>query len=114
MIVKGRFIMTKRDSQNTPALSITRQDLAAVDSPPLTKAWFKRARPALEVDPELVDAYRRGALRLPGQRRQQKKPTKKLVSIRLSPDVLCHFKATGEGWQTRLDEALKLLIGVQS
>ena len=44
----------------------------------------------------------------------QKAPPKVSTTIRLSPDVLCHFKATGEGWQTRLDEALKLLIGVQS
>jgi len=51
--------------------------------------------------------------RVPGRRGLQKKPTKKLVSIRLSPEVLRHFKSTGEGWQTRLDEALRLLVGVR-
>ncbi|MDE2030478.1 MAG: BrnA antitoxin family protein [Alphaproteobacteria bacterium] len=39
-----------------------------------------------------------------------KKQTKELVSIRLSRDVLAHLRASGEGWQTRLDEALRLLI----
>ncbi|MES9881930.1 MAG: BrnA antitoxin family protein, partial [Sedimenticola sp.] len=27
--------------------------------------------------------------------------------IRLSPDVTAFFRATGKGWQTRLDEALR-------
>ena len=32
---------------------------------------------------------------------------KKAVSIRLSPDVLEHFRAGGSGWQTRIDAALR-------
>lgn len=32
---------------------------------------------------------------------------KQLVSIRYSPEVLEHFKATGAGWQARMDEALR-------
>jgi uncharacterized protein (DUF4415 family) len=92
---------------------ISQEDWDSVDNPPLTKAWFRRARPAREVDPELVAAYRRGDLRYRGQRGPQKQPTKKLVSIRLSQEVLRHFKATGEGWQTRLDAALRLLIGAE-
>jgi uncharacterized protein (DUF4415 family) len=30
-----------------------------------------------------------------------------LVSVRYSPEVLSYFKATGYGWQTRMDEALR-------
>jgi uncharacterized protein (DUF4415 family) len=37
-------------------------------------------------------------------------PTKKLVSLRLSPEVLKHFKADGPGWQTRIDETLVKII----
>ncbi|SNS20762.1 Uncharacterized conserved protein, DUF4415 family [Sphingomonas laterariae] len=37
----------------------------------------------------------------------QKKPTKVSTTIRLSPDVLAHFRASGEGWQSRIDAALK-------
>ena len=33
--------------------------------------------------------------------------TKERITIRLSRDVLNQFRASGEGWQTRLDEALK-------
>lgn len=35
---------------------------------------------------------------------------KEQVSVRYSPDVLSYFRATGEGWQTRMDAALQLLV----
>ena len=37
----------------------------------------------------------------------QKAPTKERITIRLSPEVVQPFRATGEGWQTRVDAALK-------
>ncbi len=37
----------------------------------------------------------------------QKAPTKELISIRLSPDVLSALRATGEGWQTLIDDTLR-------
>ena len=33
------------------------------------------------------------------------------TTIRLSRDVVDHFKAGGHGWQTRIDEALREWIG---
>lgn len=45
--------------------------------------------------------------RRPGQRGPGKRPAKVAINIRLSPEVLEAFKATGEGWQTRVDGALK-------
>jgi uncharacterized protein (DUF4415 family) len=41
-----------------------------------------------------------------GQRGPQQAPTKQLVSVRYSPEVLQYFKATGAGWQTRMNDAL--------
>lgn len=37
--------------------------------------------------------------------------TKERITIRLSPDVVAAFRATGPGWQTRIDEALKEWLG---
>ena len=42
-----------------------------------------------------------------GIRGAQKAPTKVSTTIRLSPDVLAAFKSEGDGWQTRIDTALK-------
>jgi uncharacterized protein (DUF4415 family) len=36
-----------------------------------------------------------------------KHPTKEQVAVRYSPEVLAYFRATGAGWQTRMDEALR-------
>ena len=65
---------------------------------------FRRARPLLEVLPkETADAIRRSR----GQRGPQKSPTKELISLRLDRDVLTALRATGLGWQTRANDALR-------
>lgn len=73
------------------------------DNPPLTREDFARARPFEEVFPQLADSFRRF-------RGAQKAATKVPVSIRLSRDVVDHFKAGGPGWQTRIDEALAKVV----
>ena len=45
--------------------------------------------------------------RKPGQRGPGKRPPKVAINIRLSPEVLEAFKATGDGWQTKVDGALR-------
>ena len=52
--------------------------------------------------------------RKPGQRGPQVAPTKQLVSVRYSPEVLAFFKGSGPGWQSRMDEALKQWVSSQS
>lgn len=42
-----------------------------------------------------------------GLRGPQKAPTKQQISIRLSRDVLDAWRATGPGWQSRIDDALR-------
>ena len=39
---------------------------------------------------------------------------KQLVSIRHSPEVIAYFKASGAGWQARMDAALKEYVEAQS
>lgn len=78
----------------------------AGDARRLTRKTIKHFRSAREVDPKLIAAYESGKLRYRGQRGRQKTPTKVQVSIRLSREVLKHFKATGTGWQTRIDRIL--------
>jgi len=36
-----------------------------------------------------------------------KAPTKERINIRLSSETVRHFRATGPGWQTRIDNALR-------
>ncbi len=39
--------------------------------------------------------------------------TKVSTTIRLSPEVIEYFKASGPGWQSRIDEALRKVAGLQ-
>ncbi len=75
------------------------------ENPEWTDEKFARARPASEVLPELFGAQVAKTLLKP--RGKQVAPTKRAVTVRYSPDVLDAFKATGAGWQTRMDAALK-------
>ncbi len=42
----------------------------------------------------------------------QKAATKRLVSLRLDPEVVERFRATGPGWQGRMNEALRKAVGL--
>ena len=48
-----------------------------------------------------------GLQRKLGVRGPQRAPTKERITIRLSRDVVERFRATGDGWQTRVDAALQ-------
>jgi uncharacterized protein (DUF4415 family) len=69
------------------------------DAPRLTREWF-----------ELADLYhgekivRRGRPKSPNP--------KEAVNLRLDTDVLEHFRKTGPGWQTRINEALRKAAGL--
>ena len=66
----------------------------------LSAADIKRLRPAREMLPASLRAKL-------GVRGPQRAPTKQRVTIRLSPEVVERFRATGDGWQTRVDAALQ-------
>lgn len=80
----------------------------------LTAEDFAEFRPLKEVMPpefvEMVIAHQREmerkGLMKPRPRGKQKAPTKKVVTLRLSPEVVEKFKATGKGWQTRINDVL--------
>ncbi len=37
---------------------------------------------------------------------------KRAISIRLDAEVIDRFKATGDGWQSRMNEALRKAVGL--
>jgi len=87
-------------------------DLAKVDAhiiqpeeyeeiPELTDEWF-----------EAADQYIGGKLVKRG--RPKKAATAKSSSLRLAPEVEKFFRATGKGWQTRINEVLKAWVAKHS
>ena len=82
---------------------IQRQIAEDPDVPEWTDEDWARARPAIEVHPELVEWSLR-------RRGKQKAPIKELVSIRLDLDIIEYFRAGGPGWQTRLNDTLRRAV----
>jgi uncharacterized protein (DUF4415 family) len=66
----------------------------------LTAEDMTKFRPAAEVLPSSLKKKL-------GVRGPQKMPTKERITIRLSREVVEQFRETGDGWQTRVDSALR-------
>jgi len=76
------------------------------DNPEWTEADFARARPAAEVlPPELIAAFGKGKRGRPVG--TTKPDAKKSITLRLDPDVIAAWRASGPGWQARMNEALR-------
>jgi uncharacterized protein (DUF4415 family) len=74
---------------NEEDAAITAAALSDPDALPLTPEEWKVVKPLVRIG------------------RPKAQETKERISIRLSRDVVTQFRATGEGWQTRMDAALR-------
>jgi len=77
------------------------------DAPEATDEQLAQARPFEEAFPALADAMRRNV----GGRPKSANP-KVAVSLRLDQEVVARFKASGPGWQTRMNDALRDAAGL--
>ena len=81
--------------------------IADDDIPEMTEADFARAKPMREVMPQVVETMKRG------RGRPKSLSPKARVSLRLDRDVVAAYKATGEGWQTRINDTLAHAIDLK-
>jgi uncharacterized protein (DUF4415 family) len=87
-----------------PGHGFTKEDWdVASENPELTDAELSQMRPFKEVFPELAESIKR-------TRGKQKTPTKELVSLRIDRETVAAFRATGPGWQSRINDALRLAL----
>ena len=68
---------------------ISEADWNAVDSPPVSSRLIARMRPAQRGRPPLGEV------------------SKEQVTLRIDADVIARFRASGAGWQSRINEALR-------
>jgi uncharacterized protein (DUF4415 family) len=81
---------------------------ADADNPEFSSAGFTKAMPASELfTPDRMQAL--VGMKRPTGRPKSETP-KVFTAIRLDADVLAEFKATGKGWQTRMNAALRQFI----
>jgi uncharacterized protein (DUF4415 family) len=75
--------------------------------PELTDEWFEKATPMIGGEPVSSEEWKSAARKEMRRGRPKARTRKVLLSVRYSPEVVEYFRATGEGWQARMDEALK-------
>jgi uncharacterized protein (DUF4415 family) len=102
-------------------MNVNRKNIGMLpsDRPPLTDADgevrelteedFEHFRPSSEAIPELIEAF----ARMRGMRGSQRTPVKERVGLRLDANVVEHFRSSGSGWQSRVNEILKQHVAVQ-
>ena len=100
---------SKRPLTDEEEAEIQRMIASDPDNPELTEEQIANMRPLREAFPDLAAAIdrelqRRGRPPVENPRQQ--------VSIRLDPDVLAHYKSTGKGWQSRINDALRKAAGL--
>lgn len=73
------------------------------DAPEWSAEDFKSARPISDF-PELLEALNN--VRARGQRGPQKSEVKDRIGLRLDHNIVEHFRASGPGWQSRINDIL--------
>ncbi len=97
---KGTILPTAEED-----IEFTRQAIA--DGTHFTDAVLKQFKPFEQSDlpEELKQTVREEAIKRIG--RPPSETCKIPISIRLSEDVVEYYRASGKGWQTRIDQTLK-------
>ncbi|AYC99889.1 BrnA antitoxin family protein [Neorhizobium sp. NCHU2750] len=79
------------------------------DNPPLTDAKLASMRPFREVFPEMAAEMEKA---IAARGRPKIEAPKVAVTLRLDPDVLDRFKASGKDWRSRMAEELRKAAGL--
>jgi uncharacterized protein (DUF4415 family) len=79
------------------------------ENPAWTKETFARARKARDLLPGIFAAGTAAKMLKPRGRPKSGR-ARTLISLRLPPETLARWKATGPGWQTRMAEALSKAV----
>ena len=77
------------------------------DIPEMRDADFAARKSLNATMPEVVEAMKRG------RGRPKVENPKARVSLRLDPKIVAAYKATGEGWQSRINEILTRALSRQ-
>ena len=86
---------------------IQRRIASDPDAPEATDEQLAQAKPFDKAFPALADAMRKNVAGRP-----KSENPKVAVSLRLDPEIVARFKASGPGWQTRMNDALREAAGL--
>lgn len=100
---------SKRPLTEEEEAEIQRMIASDPDNPEWTDEELANARPFREVFPDLAASIDREIAK---RGRPPLEKTKQPITIRLDPDLVEHYKATGKGWQSRMNDDLRKAAGL--
>uniref|UniRef100_UPI003100D3B7 BrnA antitoxin family protein n=1 Tax=Neorhizobium sp. EC2-8 TaxID=3129230 RepID=UPI003100D3B7 len=100
---------SKRPLTDEEEAEIQRMIASDSDNPEWTDKELADARPFREVFPDLAANIDREIAK---RGRPPLEKTKQPVTIRLDPDLVEHYKASGKGWQSRMNDDLRKAAGI--
>lgn len=89
-------------SQNTPTEWVDPDD-----APELTDEFFEKATPMIGDKVVTFQEFAAAAQEAARRGRPKLATPKRALTVRYDAEVVAAFKATGKGWQTRMNDALK-------
>ena len=103
--MKARSTIRKHSINNLP---VGKTDVAELRAMKDNAIQFDDEVP--ELTPKMLKKLGKPVVRLRGQRGPQKAPTKIQISLRVDRDVLEAYKATGEGYLSLMNKALRATL----
>ncbi len=88
-------------------------ELTDTDNPEADAKWFDKARPAKEMLAHLVGEKPASDLLKPKRGRPPLPSTKRHINLRIDEDIIQAFQQSGQGWQTRMNMALREWLNTQ-
>ncbi|MDL2407366.1 BrnA antitoxin family protein [Rhizobium calliandrae] len=99
---------SKRPLTDEEEAEIQKMIASDPDNPELTDEQIASLKPLREVLPDLAASIDKEIAR---RGRPKADVTKTPVTIRLDQDIVDRYKATGKGWQSRMNDDLRKAIG---
>ena len=89
-------------------------EVTDLENPEADENWFAKARPAKEVLGSLVGEANASELLKPKRGRPPLQRTKRHINLRIDEDIVQAFQESGQGWQTRMNLALREWLNTQA
>lgn len=93
--------MRKKDFSEADEAKVQAQIASDPDAPEASDVELAGARPFAEAFPALAESIRRG------RGRPASASPRVALTLRIERETIERFKATGKGWQTRMNDALR-------
>jgi len=97
-MIKYKAVKPLSDAEEA---EIQRKIASDPDAPEATNEQLAKARPFAEAFPDLAESIKRA------RGRPKVEAPKEAVTLRLDPETLARFKATGRNWRARMSEVLE-------